>query len=182
MVVLLPGFLHGFKPLHSPGSITHRVITQRAILRKTAEVCRDIAASAGRDFTLTVSRTRVGVYYWWVVPSWMVILNSLDEYQQFRTSWLEIFWCGIHTGHLMAATPVFVSSDWRQPFGRRCGGGLLCRCLLFFPLHRRLLPLHHRCILKQRRCGPWFYVEFQASFWWWDVSGRTGYHHSRSVS
>eukprot|EP00066_Takifugu_rubripes_P029571 XP_011618837.1 PREDICTED: von Willebrand factor A domain-containing protein 7-like [Takifugu rubripes] len=54
MFVLLPGFLHGFIPLLSPGSISHRVITQRAILRKTAEVCRDIAASARRNFTLTI--------------------------------------------------------------------------------------------------------------------------------
>ncbi|XP_070684547.1 uncharacterized protein [Pempheris klunzingeri] len=32
----------------------HRVITQRSVLRKTAEVCRDIAASEGRDFNLKI--------------------------------------------------------------------------------------------------------------------------------
>lgn len=34
--------------------ITHRDITQIAILRKTAEVCRDTAATEGRDFHLEV--------------------------------------------------------------------------------------------------------------------------------
>ncbi|CAG06131.1 unnamed protein product [Tetraodon nigroviridis] len=54
LVLLLPSFLHGFKPLLSSDSITHRVISQRAILRKTAEVCRDIALSAGQVFPLTI--------------------------------------------------------------------------------------------------------------------------------
>lgn len=57
VVLLLPGFVHSFQPLFSfkANTITHRVITQRAVLRKTAEVCRDIAVSEGRDFSLTVS-------------------------------------------------------------------------------------------------------------------------------
>ncbi|XP_038569813.1 von Willebrand factor A domain-containing protein 7 [Micropterus salmoides] len=52
----LPGLIHSFKPLFSfdGNSTTHRDITQRAVLRKAAEVCRDIAASEGRDFSLTV--------------------------------------------------------------------------------------------------------------------------------
>lgn len=56
-VLLLPGFVHSFQPLFSfkANTMTHRVITQRAVLRKTAEVCRDIAVSKGRDFSLTVS-------------------------------------------------------------------------------------------------------------------------------
>lgn len=45
-----------FKPLFHDGSITHREITQMAILRKTAEVCRDIATALGRDFTLAVRK------------------------------------------------------------------------------------------------------------------------------
>ncbi|XP_073698690.1 von Willebrand factor A domain-containing protein 7-like [Garra rufa] len=44
-----------FKPLFQGGSLTHREITQMAILRKTAEVCRDIAISQGRDFTLPIN-------------------------------------------------------------------------------------------------------------------------------
>lgn len=53
----LPGFIHGFQPLFSfsANTTTHRVITQRAMLWKTAEVCRDIAAAAGRKFNLNVS-------------------------------------------------------------------------------------------------------------------------------
>lgn len=62
LVLLLPGFLHCFNPLLSSDSTTHRVISQRAILRKTAEVCRDIAVSAGQDFTLTVSGTWSGFF------------------------------------------------------------------------------------------------------------------------
>lgn len=45
-----------FKPLFSSGSFTHREITQFAMLRKTAEVCRDIAIAQGRDFTLPVRK------------------------------------------------------------------------------------------------------------------------------
>ncbi|RXN16716.1 von Willebrand factor A domain-containing 7-like protein [Labeo rohita] len=41
-----------FKPLFQDDSLTHREITQFAILRKTAEVCRDISTAQGRDFTL----------------------------------------------------------------------------------------------------------------------------------
>lgn len=57
VVFFLPGFIHSFQPLFSfdGNSTTHRDITQRAVLRKTAEVCRDIAASEGLDFSLTVS-------------------------------------------------------------------------------------------------------------------------------
>ncbi|XP_056313191.1 von Willebrand factor A domain-containing protein 7 [Danio aesculapii] len=44
-----------FKPLFSTGSLTHRDITQFAMLRKTAEVCRDIAIAQGRDFTLPIN-------------------------------------------------------------------------------------------------------------------------------
>ncbi|CAM4483557.1 unnamed protein product [Leuciscus chuanchicus] len=44
-----------FKPLLQGGSVTHREITHMAILRKTAEVCRDIATALGRDFTLAIN-------------------------------------------------------------------------------------------------------------------------------
>ncbi|XP_035515350.1 von Willebrand factor A domain-containing protein 7-like [Morone saxatilis] len=56
VVLSLPGFIHSFQPLFSfdGNSSTHRDITQKAVLRKTAEVCRDIAASEGRDFSLTI--------------------------------------------------------------------------------------------------------------------------------
>nr|XP_046264832.1 von Willebrand factor A domain-containing protein 7-like [Scatophagus argus] len=59
-VVLYPtGLIHTFQPLFSfdGNSTTHRDITQRAVLRKTAEVCRDIAASEGRDFSLTIDNS-----------------------------------------------------------------------------------------------------------------------------
>ncbi|XP_071361129.1 von Willebrand factor A domain-containing protein 7 [Trachinotus anak] len=56
VVLSLPGLIHCFQPLFSfdGNSTTHRDITQRAVLRKTAEVCRDIASSEGRDFSLTI--------------------------------------------------------------------------------------------------------------------------------
>lgn len=54
-----PPQVAAFKPLFQDGSITHREITQMAILRKTAEVCRDKATAQGRDFTLPV-RKRYG--------------------------------------------------------------------------------------------------------------------------
>ncbi|XP_034400448.1 von Willebrand factor A domain-containing protein 7 [Cyclopterus lumpus] len=56
VVISLPALIHSFQPLFSfDGNVTtHRDITQRAVLRKTAEVCRDIAASEGRDFSLTI--------------------------------------------------------------------------------------------------------------------------------
>ncbi|XP_028831595.1 von Willebrand factor A domain-containing protein 7-like [Denticeps clupeoides] len=41
-----------FKPLFSPGSLTHREITQIALLRKTAAVCRAMAIARGEDFSL----------------------------------------------------------------------------------------------------------------------------------
>ncbi|XP_073698506.1 von Willebrand factor A domain-containing protein 7-like [Garra rufa] len=50
-----PPDVAAFKPLFQGGSLTHREITQLAILRKTAEVCRDIAISQGRDFTLPIN-------------------------------------------------------------------------------------------------------------------------------
>ncbi|KAL1282098.1 hypothetical protein QQF64_000901 [Cirrhinus molitorella] len=44
-----------FKPLFQGGSLTHREITQMAILRKTAEVCHDIATAQGHNFTLPIN-------------------------------------------------------------------------------------------------------------------------------
>ena len=45
VVLSIPDLAHSFQPLlASRNSITHRHITQRAILQKTAEVCRDLAA------------------------------------------------------------------------------------------------------------------------------------------
>ncbi|KAK5899641.1 hypothetical protein CesoFtcFv8_009100 [Champsocephalus esox] len=56
VVISLSDFIHSFQPLFSPdgNSTTHRDISLRAVLRKTAEVCRDMAASEGRDFRLTI--------------------------------------------------------------------------------------------------------------------------------
>ncbi len=51
-----PPQIAAFKPLFRHGSLTHREITKMAILRKTAEVCRDIATAQGRDFTLPVRK------------------------------------------------------------------------------------------------------------------------------
>ncbi len=51
-----PPQVAAFKPLFRDGSLTHREITQLAILRKTAEVCHDIATVQGRDFTLPVRK------------------------------------------------------------------------------------------------------------------------------
>nr|XP_055060962.1 von Willebrand factor A domain-containing protein 7-like [Misgurnus anguillicaudatus] len=52
-----PPWATAFKPLTSKGSLTHRQITEMAILRKTAEVCRDIAIAEGQDFKLTIDNT-----------------------------------------------------------------------------------------------------------------------------
>ncbi|KAK7161547.1 hypothetical protein R3I94_004278 [Phoxinus phoxinus] len=41
-----------FKVLPADGSLTHQQITEAAFLRKMAEVCRDVAADRGREFTL----------------------------------------------------------------------------------------------------------------------------------
>ncbi|XP_048052723.1 von Willebrand factor A domain-containing protein 7-like isoform X2 [Megalobrama amblycephala] len=45
----------GFKILPADGSLTHQQITEAAFLRKMAEVCRDVAAARGRDFTLPIN-------------------------------------------------------------------------------------------------------------------------------
>ncbi|KAF7650011.1 hypothetical protein LDENG_00132850 [Lucifuga dentata] len=57
VILFLSGKAHGFLPLFTfdGNSSTHRDITQRAVLRKTAEACRDIAAAEGRDFSLTIN-------------------------------------------------------------------------------------------------------------------------------
>ncbi|XP_040892810.1 von Willebrand factor A domain-containing protein 7 [Toxotes jaculatrix] len=56
VVLSLPGIIHCFQPLFSfdGTSTTHRDITRMAALRKTAEVCRDIALSEGRPFSLII--------------------------------------------------------------------------------------------------------------------------------
>uniref|UniRef100_A0A3Q1CL51 von Willebrand factor A domain-containing protein 7-like n=1 Tax=Amphiprion ocellaris TaxID=80972 RepID=A0A3Q1CL51_AMPOC len=56
VVLSLPGLTNCFLPINSVDELssTHRGITQKAILRKTAEVCRDIAATEGRDFSLKI--------------------------------------------------------------------------------------------------------------------------------
>ncbi|XP_008274829.1 von Willebrand factor A domain-containing protein 7-like [Stegastes partitus] len=56
VVLSLPRLTHCFQQAFSVDrtSVTHRDITLKAILRKTAEVCRDIAAADGRDFSLTI--------------------------------------------------------------------------------------------------------------------------------
>ncbi|XP_067437736.1 von Willebrand factor A domain-containing protein 7-like isoform X1 [Thunnus thynnus] len=59
VVLSFPDLAHGFKPLFSlyGNSITHRHITNRAVLRKTAEVCRDFAASEGQNFSLVIDNS-----------------------------------------------------------------------------------------------------------------------------
>ncbi|XP_053711313.1 von Willebrand factor A domain-containing protein 7-like [Synchiropus splendidus] len=54
LLLSLASVAQGFKPMFSKGSTTHREITIRAVLQKTAEVCRDMAAAEGRDFSLTI--------------------------------------------------------------------------------------------------------------------------------
>ncbi|KAJ8000926.1 hypothetical protein DPEC_G00185450 [Dallia pectoralis] len=55
LLVLLQTGTQAFKPLFpSRDSVTHRDITQKAILRKTAGVCRDLAAAQGWDFSLPI--------------------------------------------------------------------------------------------------------------------------------
>ena len=56
LLLCLLSFIHSFQPLlvFDGNTTTHRDITQRAILRKTAEVCQTLAADEGRDFSLTV--------------------------------------------------------------------------------------------------------------------------------
>ncbi|XP_054634996.1 von Willebrand factor A domain-containing protein 7 [Dunckerocampus dactyliophorus] len=56
VVVVLTGLTQCFQALFvfDGNSTTHRDVTRKAVLRKTAEVCQDIAAADGRDFTLTI--------------------------------------------------------------------------------------------------------------------------------
>ncbi|CAN9510134.1 unnamed protein product [Ophioblennius macclurei] len=56
VVFWLPGLIQSFQPLFvfDGNSTTHRDITRMAILRKTAEVCRDISVSEGREFNLII--------------------------------------------------------------------------------------------------------------------------------
>uniref|UniRef100_A0A8C5H930 von Willebrand factor A domain-containing protein 7-like n=1 Tax=Gouania willdenowi TaxID=441366 RepID=A0A8C5H930_GOUWI len=58
VIISLPDLTKSFQPdyniLSDGVSFTHLMITETAILRKTAEVCRDIAADEGRDFTLNI--------------------------------------------------------------------------------------------------------------------------------
>ncbi|XP_077379831.1 von Willebrand factor A domain-containing protein 7-like [Festucalex cinctus] len=56
VVITFPGLNESFNPLSTIDrtSITHYDITLRAILRKTAEVCRACAAAEGRNFSLTI--------------------------------------------------------------------------------------------------------------------------------
>ncbi|XP_077426958.1 von Willebrand factor A domain-containing protein 7-like [Vanacampus margaritifer] len=56
VVLTFTGLTQSFKPFLALDGVstTHRDITTRAILRKTAEVCRDIAAANERDFNLTI--------------------------------------------------------------------------------------------------------------------------------
>lgn len=56
VVLTFTSLTQSFKPFSVPDSIsmTHRDITERAILQKTAEVCRYLAAAEKRDFSLSV--------------------------------------------------------------------------------------------------------------------------------
>ncbi|XP_074486744.1 von Willebrand factor A domain-containing protein 7 isoform X1 [Sebastes fasciatus] len=87
VVLSLPGLTHSFQPLFAfdGNSTTHRDITQMAILRKTAEVCRDIAASEGRDFSLTID-DRLSTYKVQRACSSTGTSTSLLSTVMFRTS------------------------------------------------------------------------------------------------
>ncbi|XP_056590370.1 von Willebrand factor A domain-containing protein 7-like [Triplophysa dalaica] len=52
-----PPWTTAYKVFSSPGSLTHRQITEMAILRKTAQVCRDISIAEGQDFILPIDNT-----------------------------------------------------------------------------------------------------------------------------
>ncbi|XP_029003260.1 von Willebrand factor A domain-containing protein 7-like isoform X2 [Betta splendens] len=56
VVVSMQNLIPSFQPLFNLDgkSLSHRDITRKAILRKTAEVCRDIAASEGLNFSLPI--------------------------------------------------------------------------------------------------------------------------------
>ncbi|XP_077460424.1 von Willebrand factor A domain-containing protein 7-like [Stigmatopora argus] len=56
VVFSLTGLGKSFQPLvaSDANSTTHRGITQRAVLLKTAEVCRDLATAEGRNFSLNM--------------------------------------------------------------------------------------------------------------------------------
>ncbi|XP_039469439.1 von Willebrand factor A domain-containing protein 7-like [Oreochromis aureus] len=53
----LPGLSHGFQPSFSVDE-THRDITRKAVLRKTAEVCRDLAFNLKIDDNLSVQEVQ----------------------------------------------------------------------------------------------------------------------------
>ncbi|XP_041840152.1 von Willebrand factor A domain-containing protein 7-like isoform X2 [Melanotaenia boesemani] len=57
IIICLVDFTSSFRPIFSQNSITHFNITLTAILRKTAEVCRDLAASEGRNFSLNIDNS-----------------------------------------------------------------------------------------------------------------------------
>ncbi|PWA19359.1 hypothetical protein CCH79_00018338 [Gambusia affinis] len=58
LLLTLPGFAQSFMPNSLFfWVLSHRDVTQTAILRKTAEVCRDVAAAEGRSFTLEITDT-----------------------------------------------------------------------------------------------------------------------------
>uniref|UniRef100_A0A3B3T754 VWA7 N-terminal domain-containing protein n=2 Tax=Paramormyrops kingsleyae TaxID=1676925 RepID=A0A3B3T754_9TELE len=60
--VMLCGGVHTFMPFKFYQSqISHVDITEMAILRKTAEVCRDLAQKEGRPFSLTID-SRLSAY------------------------------------------------------------------------------------------------------------------------
>ncbi|XP_061131417.1 von Willebrand factor A domain-containing protein 7-like isoform X2 [Syngnathus typhle] len=56
VVLTLTGLTQSFQPLFvfDGNSKTHRDITKRAVLQKTAEVCKNMAVADGRDFVLTI--------------------------------------------------------------------------------------------------------------------------------
>nr|XP_055060958.1 von Willebrand factor A domain-containing protein 7-like [Misgurnus anguillicaudatus] len=77
-----PPWATAFKPLSSEGSLTHRQITETAILRKTAEVCRDLAIAEGQDFELTIDNT-LTVF---AVEQACSELNSLQSTHDFQSA------------------------------------------------------------------------------------------------
>ncbi|XP_073670360.1 von Willebrand factor A domain-containing protein 7-like [Paramisgurnus dabryanus] len=77
-----PPWATAFKPLSSEGSLTHRQITEMAILRKTAEVCRDIAIAEKRTFNLTIDNT-LTVF---AVEQACSELNSLQSTHDFQSA------------------------------------------------------------------------------------------------
>ncbi|KAJ8372224.1 hypothetical protein AAFF_G00293430, partial [Aldrovandia affinis] len=112
LALALPGS-QSFQPLSLFGrSITHRQITETAILQKTTEVCRAVATAEGREFTeprrLTASRVQRACF-----PG----DDSLLSGAQFKAAIIEIYLSNA------AVDVVYVLSDPHHFDGESFAGG-----------------------------------------------------------